>query len=71
MPTPKTPPTVTVEHWIAKRGASPEVIERWSITIERRTLLTFESEIQARAACREHGWIVAETVDLGWVTPKP
>jgi hypothetical protein len=71
MPTPKIPPAVIVEHWIARRGASPEVIERWSISFEGRTLLTFESEIQARAACREHQWIVTETVDLGWITEQP
>lgn len=56
------PPAVTIEHWAHPRLAPPHPLaDRWSVMDGERALLTFSSEIEARKACREHGWIVTRT----------
>lgn len=66
--TPTTIPlAVTIDHWQAYRVTAGDTIERWSIEHAGRTLLTFETELEARRACREHNWIIIANTDTGWI----
>ena len=47
------PPAVELEH-----HRSPTFGERWSLVFEGVARITRGSEIEARRAAREHGWVV-------------
>jgi hypothetical protein len=64
-----TIPTVTIDHWIARRYTAGDVIERWSIVnADGRTILTYDNEIEPRETCKGYGWVVGGVTDSGWIT---
>lgn len=62
-----TPPAMTLDHWQHHRFTAGDTIDRWTLTHEGRTVLTFGTEFEARSAARRHGWVIVsgDALDAG------
>lgn len=50
---------VELEHWTHPRlPPGHSLSERWTLSSSGRAVLTFGTEIEARAAARQYGWTV-------------
>jgi hypothetical protein len=54
------PLIIEIQHWTHPRlPAGHRLSERWSILLRGKSIMTFESELEARRVATGYGWTVA------------